>query len=507
MAPRRRWWLMGAIVGVVIAVGVPLGLTQFRGQQAKSVVVRAPVRSIAVLPFVNLSGETDNEYFGDGLTEELINRVGRIPKLRVTGRTSAFAYKGRKEDVRAIGRDLGVATVLEGGVRRVGDRVRVNAQLIDARNGYQLWSDSYERDLSDIFTIHDEIAKRIAQVIGIQVGDADSRKPTTSVAAYESYLRGRTAFAQRASESDVRSAIAHFEQALAIDPAFAQAQASLAAALGVLHFYTGEPRGPEAERAAALARGALVIDPSISEAHSVLGGYYSEVSHEFSAAEEAHREAIRTGPNDVRAHHWYGDFLMQMGRLKDARRELAEAYRIDPAAPSAIVELAVVEMMLEHLDEAEQYLNEAQRLGRGDVHMTLGDIAVLRGDLELARREYDLHAKAGGVPSFADEILIPRQKWVEHVRVVRQECIAKQRRGCYWRLIDIHEYAGAIEAARRDFAHGFQPEAFWHPLVAKMRQLPEFKSLVTDLGLVAYWRKYGWADHCKPSGDQDFSCT
>jgi TolB-like protein/DNA-binding winged helix-turn-helix (wHTH) protein/tetratricopeptide (TPR) repeat protein len=507
----RRWrWAVpsGIAIGTIIVV-ILITLTQVPDRQAKSVVVAAPPRTIAVLPFVNLSGDDNNEYVGDGLTDDLINRIGQIPELRVIARSSAFVYKGSKQDVRTIGTKLGVATVLEGGVRRVGDRVRVNAQLIDVRNGYQLWSDSYERDMSDRFAIHDDIASRIAQVVGIRVAEPTQR-PTANRGAYDLYLRGLTAFAQRQDEVKTRQAIAYFEGALQLDPGFVQAQAALALALSALASQLSDARA--AERAASLARNALAVDPSNSDAHTVLASYNHYDRYDFLAAEEAYRAAIKTGPNNVTAHYWYGDHLRNMGRMKEAYTMAMAARSLDPASAPVVGMSGAIEVDLGYLSDAERTAEVLVQLGWRYPHLLRGYIAIRRGDLARAFHEYNQYPPIRRPYPFTEEVLA---LWVYPARPIRAGLVRdmKQRcpltaldRTCYTALVAVREYEAAFAYARNAFAERrWDTEYLWQYYNISARSQPGFKELVRDIGLVDYWRKTRWSDYCRPKGE-DFEC-
>jgi TolB-like protein/DNA-binding winged helix-turn-helix (wHTH) protein len=506
----RRWrWAIASVIAIAtITATILVTLTQLREQRSKSVVV-APLRTIAVLPFVNLSGDVNNEYVGDGLTDDLINRIGQIPELRVIARSSAFVYKGSKQDVRTIGSKLGVATVLEGGVRRVGDRVRVNAQLIDVRNGYQLWSDSYERDISDRFAIHDDIASRIAQVVGIRVVEPIQRS-TPNPGAYDLYLRGLTAFAQRQDEVKTRQAISYFEGALKLDPAFVQAQAALALALTALGSQLSDAAARE--RAASLARNALAVDPSNSDAYTVLGSYNHYVRYDFLAAEEAYREAIRTGPNSVTAHYWYGDHLRNMGRMKEAYTMAMAARSLDPASAPVVGMSGAIEVDLGYLAEADRTAEVLAQLGWRYPHLLRGSIAVRRGDLARAFHEFNQYPPIRRAYPFTEEVVA---LWVYPGRPIRTGLVRdmKQRcpptaldRSCYTGLVAVREYEAAFAYARKAFAERrWDTEYLWTHYNIPARRQPGFKALVRDIGLVDYWRANRWPDYCQPKGE-DFEC-
>lgn len=287
--------------------------------------------SVAVLPFVNMSSDKENEYFSDGLAEELINVLSKVEGLRVASRTSAFAFKGRNEDVRRIGEQLNVRTILEGSVRKSGNRLRISAQLVNARDGYQLWSETYNRQMEDVFAIQDEIAQSIAQALRIVLTDdarrALVRTPTGDVRAYDAYLRGRQAF--HAFRRDAfHKACEMFARAIEIDPGYARAYAGLADCYSLLCAYW-EP-GPENIRAADEAsRKALELDPDLAEAH-IARGLAVSLSKQFDEARREFETAIRQAPNLFEAYYFYGRACQAQGRLEEAVRLYERAHALRP---------------------------------------------------------------------------------------------------------------------------------------------------------------------------------
>ena len=296
-------------------------------------------QSIAVLPFVNMSGDPDNEYFSDGLSEELINALAGVPELKVAARTSSFAYKGRNEDVRTIARDLGVATILEGSVRKSGNQVRITVQFIKADNGYHLWSESYNRELEDIFAIQEEIARAITEKLQVQLAGGDERlvkRATTDVEAYDYYLRGRYGLGTADSEESLRQAIRLFEQAVGRDSTYAAAYAGIADAYIELEDYVEVDEVAPLARAAALR--AVELDDTRAETHTALAHVYMHYDWDWISTERAYRRAVELGPESFEAHAGMAHFLMAAGdheaALAETRRaiELAREGTLDPVA-------------------------------------------------------------------------------------------------------------------------------------------------------------------------------
>jgi TolB-like protein/Tfp pilus assembly protein PilF len=289
------------------------------------------VKSIAVLPFADMSPERDQEYFCEGIAEEIINALSRIQALEVASRTSAFAFKGKNEDIGEIGRKLKVATVLEGSVRKAGNRLRVTAQLVNVTNGYRLWSERYDRQLEDVFAIQDEIADNIVKALRVVLSDEEKRaieKPRTeNVEAYEYYLRGRQFFHQF-RRAGMQFARRMFERAIDVDPNYALAYAGIADCCAFLYMYWDGSKN-NLDGADAASRKALELDPELAEAHASRG-FALSLSKQY---EDAHREfdtAIRLNPKLFEAHYLYARACFQEGKLEDAVRHYTDASRVRP---------------------------------------------------------------------------------------------------------------------------------------------------------------------------------
>lgn len=292
--------------------------------------VRAP--SVAVLPFANLGGDKENEFFSDGITEELIDALANLKDLRVVARTSAFAYKGKNVNVRQIGEELNVATVLEGSVRRQGNQLRVVAQLIGTADGYHLWSKTYDRELKNVFAVEDELAHAIVQALLPRLRPAAELVPqaTGSPEAHDLYLKGRYFWNLRSREG-LTKAGALLEQAIALDPAYALAQSGLADCY-VLYFSYGAGRASEyLPKARKHALEAVRLDDSLAEGHTSLASV-AQNEFDWTTAEREFRRGIQLGPGYATAHQWYGIYLLTVGRLAEAQAEIERARQLDPTS-------------------------------------------------------------------------------------------------------------------------------------------------------------------------------
>ena len=291
----------------------------------------ASAKSIAVLPFVNMSAEAENEYFTDGIAEEIINALTKIRALRVVARTSSFAFKGKNEDIGEIGKRLKVATVLEGSVRKAGKRLRIMAQLINVEDGFHLWSERYDRELEDVFAIQDEIAQNIVRALRVVLSDEEKRAiekvPTADVQAYDYYLRGRQFFHQF-RHTGIQYARRMFERAIEIDPRYALAHAGVADCCSFLYMYWDASKA-NLEQADAASRKAFELDPELAEAHAARGLAVS-LSKRYDEAQREFETAIRLNPNLFEALYFYGRTCFQQGKLVEAVQHFVQASRVRP---------------------------------------------------------------------------------------------------------------------------------------------------------------------------------
>ncbi len=323
-------------------------------------------QSIAVLPFASLSPDPNDEFLADGVTEEILNALAQIPSLRVAGRSSAFSFKGRNEDLRSVGTKLGVATILEGTLRRAGNRLRITTQLSDAGSGYQLWSERYDRVMEDVFAVQDEIATTIAERLRVSLRADHDREvvqpPTRHLGAYELYLKGRALLYQRGLS--IPKAVDCFTEAVALDPAYAQAWAGLADGY-TTSGYSGFKPGPEVmPRALEAARRALELDPDLAEAHSALACATLLYERDYALAEREFRRALELNPHYPQARGWFGLFFLQWvaGREREGRDELFRVLEQDPLSGYANVILAFSDFTSGRLSEAVDHARRGVEL-------------------------------------------------------------------------------------------------------------------------------------------------
>ena len=389
---RKKLWL--GLAGLVIVVIAGIAFFASRESRTRSASTSPPglqTHTLAVLPFVNMSGDKEQEYFSDGLTEELMNNLAKIAELRVTGRTSSFAFKGKNEDLREIGDKLGVENILEGSVRKSGDKVRITAQLVKAADGFHLWSETYDRTLNDVFAVQDEIAKAVAAALQVTLLGKDVQEPAPNPEAYDLVLQAHFVLADRTEDSTQR-AMAILDRAIVIAPDYAPAWAEMGLVhLARAHFAPSLPDRAKtlAEASNALER-ALQLDPNLAVARSRMA-LVERDAWEFEAAARSTDLALAAAPNNAIVVGNAGGLFMSIGREVDADELLDRATQMDPLNPVWFGNRGVLLTSLGRLDEAEAMYRKALELRPENSPAVggLGDIALLRGQPEQAR-EYSM---------------------------------------------------------------------------------------------------------------------
>jgi serine/threonine protein kinase/Tfp pilus assembly protein PilF len=354
---------------------------------AEDAETRPARRGIAVLPFDNLSHDRENAYFSDGLTEEIITALSRVPALRVVSRTSVMQYKDVKKSLRDIARELEVDTVVEGSVRKAGDRVRITAQAIDGRGDEHLWSETYDRQLEDIFEIQSDVASRICDAIRAELSEtekADLAQPGTSdVAAYDLYLKARYLWNQR-TPSGLHASVGYFRKAIGRDAAFALAHAGLADSYVMLGVYGASPPHEVMVAAKQAAAGALAIDPTLPRALTARACVRATYDWDWAGAEQDFKTALQHDPGDATTHQWYAtNVLVPRRRFEEARREVEEAARLEPLSPAIAASSGVTAYFARDYERAMETYANALTLhpNSGLIHYFMGQCEVERGRL------------------------------------------------------------------------------------------------------------------------------
>lgn len=376
----RTYW----IVATILLVGVVAAGSQYWSrhlQSAADLSRSAPDRSIAVLPFLDMSEGRDQEYFADGMTEAIIDLLTKVPELRVPARTSSFHFKGKAANVSDIGRELKVANVLEGSVRKSGNRIRITAQLIRVDHGYHLWSETYERTMDDIFKVQDEIASQVAQAMQLRLLNSAMVRPraTPNPEAYGLLLQGRF-FGRRNNQQDRERSIDLYHRAIEIDPSYALAWAWLSTAFTVQVVEGWNSPGPGYARAREAAQRAIELNPDLADGHGALGQLLETSDWNWAGAKTEYQRALALDPRNVRILNLTGHIAMVEGRLEDAIHFYRAATLSDPLSPAAQGGLAYSLWAIGKRADAELIYTHPSALTQSDAPAWLGLLMIERGE-------------------------------------------------------------------------------------------------------------------------------
>jgi TolB-like protein len=399
--PRKYTWIFVVIVGAALSVGL-FFIGRFTARNTASAAgTELPAKSIAVLPFDNLSRDPDNAYFAEGVQDEILTRLAKVADLKVIARTSTQRFKSAPDDLQQIAKQLGVMNILEGSVQKVNDQVRVNVQLINALTNAHLWAEIYDRKLTDIFAVESDIAKTIADTLQARLTGSEKQMmaaaPTTDTTAYELYHKGRSLWEKRSGDN-IPKAIAFYEQAIARDPNYALAYAGLAKAYILLPFYAGADRLDAYSKAKDAALKAIRLDSNLAEAHTALGKvlFFREI--DLAGAMREYKRAIELQPNDATAHHWFGnDTLAALGRFEEAIAEGKRAVELDPLSIVINADLGQTFYYARRYDESARQLRKTLEIDPTSfyTHYNLGIVLQLKGDLSGAIAEYEKAKQLG----------------------------------------------------------------------------------------------------------------
>jgi TolB-like protein len=519
---KNHGWIYVVIVAAVLSIGL-----FFVGRYTAPKVSGSSeslAKSIAVLPFVNMSSDRENEYFVDGLTEEILSRVAQINELKVPGRTSCFAFKNKSADLRQVGASLGVAHVLEGSVRKSGERLRITAELVRTLDGYRLWSQSFDRKLDDVFAIQEEIARSIADALSVQLkvgGAGQAERPTQDMHAYDNYLEARTLITQR-SPTNVRRGIPLLEAAVQRDPAFAKAWAALAQAHAFAPNYLPIDTTESLQNAENAARKALALDVSLAAAHSALADVLRDRYH-WSEAEAEYRRALELSPGEAETHVQYAEMLLSVGHTDSALEHAERACELEPLSWLPSAWRALAHLCRGELAEGKDWTGRSAKIrgyfGGFQIQLTLF-YAVAIKDVDLARWAI---AQTGQVEwgqppdtkmlQLTDEALAALS---DHSRFPPDLAKAPREVQGLWStsnlfLATVAAFVGqkdaALQALSADLPSRPSELAYiWSPVFKPLRTEPKFLELLRAIKLPNYWRLAGWGDFCRAKGGDDFEC-
>jgi len=458
--------------------------------------------SIAVLPFVNMSAESNQDYFSDGLSEELLNVLTKVDGLVVASRTSSFAFKNDTRNIRQIARALRVANILEGSVRKVGDRLRITAQLIDTSNDRHLWSDSYDRDLDDIFQIQDEIANAIVSALttelGIGLEAVSVGNATSNLDAYDLYLKGRELFIAR---KNLPTSWQLLEQATSMDPEFARAWDTLAAVHSVA---TSWDRGDDIDHDAlslAAAHRALEIKPDLSMSYAVIGMKHQVTGEGYIGAIKNLDIAIKNNPKNATAWLWRGYTFKDMGYIGQSVKDFRKCLEIDPGYQLCSQYLA---LGLLSMGQIEAGIKQFEKSFESNFHGLDDQFVSYYVHTGQRRTAYLLAALGLYYP------YVPVKDWIEAIENPLEDHSARVARLNQWGKeynVDICDMDTVFIAVRMDecFADVENSGLIWHPDSAYYRKTPAFKAFVNE-HLRDYWELNGHPPQCRKLDDGDFEC-
>lgn len=501
--------LAGVLVFIALAIVWPQG--ELLPDESKGVSIAGlPDKSIAVLPFIDLSPDGDQQHFADGIAEELLNELNRLEGLSVAGRTSSFAFRDRNEDLRKIGESLSVSSILEGSIRRDKDRIRITAQLINAADGYHLWSRTYEREIVDIFTIQEQIAAAVAGALGVSlgVGDVNSFRGagTNNVEAYDAYLQ-----VINSQDLDRADAIRMLERAVRLDPGYAAAWAALGLSIGTTMWISPVDEAPEIlDRAIPHLLRAVELESDSAYAYTLLATVnYARL--DWIQSEDYYSKASGISFNGSTLYN-YGNMLMRAGRSTDAIRiyeAAATAERHPVGAGSLSVNATIA---LRQFAEAR---NVSQQMSPGGQALINYLIALNEGDPATIMSAIAELPQSGVSGEELFGPVLRAFESAEEVRIILQTVYGDPDLEWPSKFHDIALVAAyfgdpelsleaiSVEARLTTIRLG----ALWYPVMSQVRQLPAFAELVTDINLYDYWQAYGWSDFCRPTGDENFKCN
>ena len=480
---------------IITAALIAAGLLAYQFLRPKSSTVIRPseaaAKSIAVLPLLNESGDPKDEYFSDGLSEELIAALAQIKDLKVIGRSSSFRFKDRKEEPKAIAEKLGVRTLLEGTVRKQDDRVRIVAELVNAADGIALWTRTFDRELRDIFAVQREIATAVADSLKVTLlGSADNSTQMVpkSVEAHNAYLQGHFHFLRRNIE-DYRKAITYFDQAIDVDPDYALAYAERAETWTMIGDLTGQ-RPTAYPKARSDAEKAVAIAPALAEAHAALGWVRFFGEWKFAEGLSELKRAKELSPANPTANDLLARVIIYLGGIDEAERQAREAVELDPLSVSTLFNLSRVLFIAGKLDEADAAGRKVAELqpSAASSHRWQVLVAVQRGDGETALREAQLEPDAGFRPF---ELALAQYVRGDHkaADAALAELIANGRDSLAYQIAEVYAVRGETDKAFEwlqisfDNHDGGTLSLSVDPLLRGLRDDPRYKNLLAKLGL------------------------
>jgi len=484
------------VVAVLVILGVVAYLSIEKPWASKPLAATAaafapPPHSVAVLPFVNMSSEREQEYFSDGLSEELIDMLTKIPDLRVPARTSSFYFKGKSETIANIARTLGVANVLEGSVRKAGNQLRVTAQLIRADNGYHVWSETYNRELKDVFKVQDDIAGAVVSALKVKLSPErrNSARGTTNTEAYTQYLLGRQLYHRANNTDGYQQSIAAYQKATALDPNYAAAYAGLAVAKAVMADFVGDAvKGIEAARAD--AETAVALSPEQPEGYSARGFLRMNWDWDWTGAQGDFEKALSLDPSSAEAQTWNTDLLATLGRLPAAIAAEKRGIELDPLRSDAWRRLAALLGATGQRAAAVQAIHRALEIQPEDMYAIshLAQLQLTEGKAAEAVETYRKVAYAGfRLPGIA--MAECRLGHVNESERALAEAAVKAANEAAYQIAQGYAWCGDMDRSFQWLGRAYRQRDSalalikWDPLVASLRGDPRYVALLRKMNL------------------------
>ena len=514
---KKHAWIYVVVIGAAISIGL-FFLGRYSAPLTASL-ARTTSKSIAVLPFSDLSPNRDQESFADGMAEEILNALAHIKDLKVVGRASSFFYKGKDVSLKQIGSELGVSNILEGSVRKQGEQVRITSALTRAADGLQLWSKSYDGTLANIFDLQESFARDIAGELNVVLADpSEARlvdKPTDNPQAYALFIEAQTLVSWRIGDSLPR-AIALLEEATRLDPNFARAWAKLAVALAVEPQYAAADWQTNWASAEPAARRAIALDPKSAEAYAALG-YIDFSRRRYVEMVEPAQRAIAIDPNNVTANFWLANQLAATGRTTEAEAVNDRALKSDPGNALLLFYKAGMRIRAGDIGAAAKLAQRVDTMGSPLAGAILFAIAARQGDHSRGAEEF-----ARGFGAFrtglSKEDLAAIYRGIYTDEPARQTALAVLARhpsdefaGTFLILLGEPEQSLTwFERSGTGLSDGYLNWLWWpHAYARRVRQHSAFQSFAKRIGLVDYWKQNRWPDICQPAperGPDAFTC-
>ena len=498
---KKHTWIYIVVVGAIVSITL-FFLGRYSaisgGPRHTEAATGVPAKSIAVLPFDNLSRDPDNAYFAEGVQDEILTRLAKVADLKVISRTSTQHFKSVPENLPQIAKQLNVTNILEGSVQKVKDQVRVNVQLINALTDAHLWAEIYDRKLTDLFSVESDIAKTIADTLQAKLTGSEttamSNKPTANPEAYELYLKGRFFWNKRTGQ-DLKTACDYFQQAIAIDPHYATAYAGLAESYILIPLFDAGSPQDYFPKAKAAAERAIELQETSAEAHTALALLFCFSDVNFSQSEKEFKRAIELNPNYATAHHWYGNaLLVALGRFNEAISENKRAVELDPLSLIINADLGSTFMLARQYDQAIAQLQRTLTLDNkfGYTHWNLGQALYLKGDTAAAIAEYQKARTLDDDPqivallgrAYADTG--QKDQALELVRELEARATQQFVRGYLLALvyIGLGDKTKAIDYLEREYQNHDNIDTAWiraDPMLDPLRGDPRFEALADQI--------------------------